>query len=284
MLRSSDAGETWNIEIIDKYFVSLNPFNDTHFFALDDSTRLFKTTDSGLTFTEVDTTRNIHYTNLEVLPMIYYDRDSVHIYRVSKDEKGYYLSVSGSEGEVNSLQIVYRNDDLFYVTIDDSISGTVYLTDGQNIYYSSDYTQSFSLYKTLKDNLVGIYKKPNTDTLYTATSFSIYEVTSSSITEILNIVSVDNEITFPAEYILLQNYPNPFNPATTIRYQLPERSFVSIKVFDILGREVATLVNEEKPVGSYEVQFKGNSLTSGIYFYQLKAGDYSETKKMIFLK
>ena len=158
------------------------------------------------------------------------------------------------------------------------------MTDGQNIYYSSDYTQSFSLYKTLKDNLVGIYKKPNTDTLYTATSFSIYEVTSSSITEILNIVSVDNEITFPAEYILLQNYPNPFNPATTIRYQLPERSFVSIKVFDILGKEVATLVNEEKPVGSYEVQFKGNSLTSGIYFYQLKAGDYSETKKMIFLK
>ena len=117
MLRSSDAGETWNIEIIDKYFVSLNPFNDTHFFALDDSTRLFKTTDSGLTFTEVDTTRNIHYTNLEVLPMIYYDRDSVHIYRVSKDEKGYYLSVSGSEGEVNSLQIVYRNDDLFMLQL-----------------------------------------------------------------------------------------------------------------------------------------------------------------------
>jgi len=86
------------------------------------------------------------------------------------------------------------------------------------------------------------------------------------------------------EYSLSQNYPNPFNPATTIRYQLQERSLVTIKVFDILGSEVATLVNEEKPAGSYEVQFEGSGLTSGIYFYRFQSGSFVETKKMILLK
>ena len=86
------------------------------------------------------------------------------------------------------------------------------------------------------------------------------------------------------EYTLSQNYPNPFNPTTTITYQMPKTEFVTLKVYDILGREIATLVNEEKPAGNYEVNFIGSGLTSGIYFYQLKAGDYSETKKMILLK
>ncbi|MEJ2196259.1 MAG: aryl-sulfate sulfotransferase [Ignavibacteriaceae bacterium] len=91
------------------------------------------------------------------------------------------------------------------------------------------------------------------------------------------------------DYTFSQNYPNPFNPSTTIKYQIPEISFVTIKVYDILGREVAALVNEEKPSGRYEVQFnshsvEGRNLTSGIYFYQLKAGQFSETKKMILLK
>jgi len=98
------------------------------------------------------------------------------------------------------------------------------------------------------------------------------------------IASFDNYSPSIKTYILTQNYPNPFNPSTTIEYQLPEMSFVTIKVYDILGREVATLVNEEKPMGSYEVQFISNGLTSGIYFYQLKAGDFVETKKMILLR
>lgn len=81
-----------------------------------------------------------------------------------------------------------------------------------------------------------------------------------------------------------QNYPNPFNPKTNIHYQISELSFVTIKVFDLLGNEVATLVNEYKPAGEYEVEFKGNALPSGVYFYQLKAGSFFETKKMILMK
>jgi len=85
-------------------------------------------------------------------------------------------------------------------------------------------------------------------------------------------------------YYLQQNYPNPFNPATTIKYQIPELSFVTIRVFDVLGNEIATLVNEEKPAGSYDVEFDASSLSSGIYFYGLQAGSYIETKKMVLMK
>jgi hypothetical protein len=85
-------------------------------------------------------------------------------------------------------------------------------------------------------------------------------------------------------YSLSNNYPNPFNPTTTIEYSTPKLSFVTLKVFDVLGREVTTIVDEEKNTGTYKVEFDGTSHGSGIYFYQLKAGDYIEAKKMILVK
>ena len=98
------------------------------------------------------------------------------------------------------------------------------------------------------------------------------------------VVSVDDEPAELRHFSLSQNYPNPFNPNTVISFRLPVIGFVTLKVYDILGREVVTLVNEEKPAGEYEVEFDGSALTSGIYFYRLKAGEFSETKKMILLK
>jgi len=93
------------------------------------------------------------------------------------------------------------------------------------------------------------------------------------------------------EFALEQNYPNPFNPSTTIKYSVPsvtlsevEGSLVTLKVFDVLGNEVTTLVNEEKPAGIYEVNFNAKGLSSGIYFYKLQAGSFIETKKMLLMK
>jgi len=83
------------------------------------------------------------------------------------------------------------------------------------------------------------------------------------------------------KYQLYQNYPNPFNPTTTIKYQIPELSFVTIKVYDVLGNEIVVLVNEEKPAGEYEVEFYGTGIVSGIYFYRLRTGSFVETKKMV---
>jgi photosystem II stability/assembly factor-like uncharacterized protein len=107
---------------------------------------------------------------------------------------------------------------------------------------------------------------------------------------------IEVEVSLPTEFSLEQNYPNPFNPSTTLSYQIPELSFVTIKVYDVLGNEIAALVNEEKPAGSYDVKFSVGqnsilSLSSGIYFYKLQAvptggqaGNFVETKKMVLIK
>ena len=86
------------------------------------------------------------------------------------------------------------------------------------------------------------------------------------------------------DFALLQNYPNPFNPITRISYQIPQPGFVSLKVFDVIGNEVATLVNEENPTGRYEINFDGTKLTSGVYFYKLRTGNLSMVKKMTLVK
>jgi hypothetical protein len=100
---------------------------------------------------------------------------------------------------------------------------------------------------------------------------------------------VENYPEYPTEFSLFQNYPNPFNPRTKISWQSPVASWQTLKVFDVLGNEIETLVNEEKPAGTYEVTFDSHSgevrnLPSGVYFYQLKSGSFVETKKMILLK
>jgi hypothetical protein len=96
--------------------------------------------------------------------------------------------------------------------------------------------------------------------------------------------SVENENVSPDRFILEQNYPNPFNPSTVIRYQVPTGGNVTLKVYNVLGNEIATLVNDEKPEGSYEVEFDASNLGSGIYFYRLQTKDFTEIKKMILIR
>ncbi|HVN49261.1 MAG TPA: T9SS type A sorting domain-containing protein, partial [Bacteroidota bacterium] len=95
----------------------------------------------------------------------------------------------------------------------------------------------------------------------------------------------------PDDYFIKQNYPNPFNPTTTISFSLPSKSFVTLKVYDILGREVSTLMNQEKEEGTYNVMFNASNLASGMYFYRIAATsldgsnkNFVETKKMLLLK
>ena len=88
----------------------------------------------------------------------------------------------------------------------------------------------------------------------------------------------------PKEFTLYQNYPNPFNPTTTIRFEVPSSGFVSLKVYDVLGREVKTLVNEVKRIGRYEVRFDASGLASGVYFYRIKAGSFAKTMKLMVVK
>ncbi len=88
----------------------------------------------------------------------------------------------------------------------------------------------------------------------------------------------------PTAFGLSQNYPNPFNPTTSIRYEIRDMGYVSLRVYDILGREVAVLVNERKAPGSYSVEFDGSTLASGVYIFRLSAGPYVECRKMVLMK
>ncbi|MCK5086317.1 MAG: T9SS type A sorting domain-containing protein [Melioribacteraceae bacterium] len=98
------------------------------------------------------------------------------------------------------------------------------------------------------------------------------------------VIGVDDKTTLPESYSLAQNYPNPFNPTTMITYAIPEKANVTLTVYNLLGQEVATLVNEVKNVGTYEVNFKANQLTTGVYFYTIQAGQFTSTKKMMLIK
>ena len=98
------------------------------------------------------------------------------------------------------------------------------------------------------------------------------------------ITDVENEETIPTVFKLEQNYPNPFNPSTRIKFAVPERSNVLIKIYDILGSEVATLLNEEMDAGWYENNFNAAGLSSGVYLFRMEAGKFINTKKMIYLR
>jgi hypothetical protein len=113
-----------------------------------------------------------------------------------------------------------------------------------------------------------------------------------------NITKAEDNVNLPKKFMLHQNFPNPFNPSTKIKFTVPtptlnpssyrgegkREGLIIIIVYDVLGNEVAVLVNEEKPEGNYEVDFNANGLTSGMYFYRLSADGFVQTKKMVFLR
>ncbi|GBD86095.1 hypothetical protein BMS3Abin03_00004 [bacterium BMS3Abin03] len=142
---------------------------------------------------------------------------------------------------------------------------------------------------------IGLYKTWNGDNV-TFSSILKGCIINGVVYGDTTVVSVEDETpNLPKEFHLSQNYPNPFNPTTKIKFTIPQSplpggdgrgglQLVKLVVYDILGNEVATLVNEEKPAGEYEVEFNAKGLPSGIYFYQLRAGSFVDTKKMLLIK
>lgn len=138
--------------------------------------------------------------------------------------------------------------------------------------------------------------------MYQCSQTGNFDITANAILrgtlDYMNISTDLNDAVFvqPDKFMLYQNYPNPFNPSTKIKYSIPdvslsevERCLVTLKVYDILGNEIATLVKEEKPAGEYEIEFnsysdRGNNLPSGVYFYQLQTNNFIQTKKMILVQ
>ena len=471
-LISDNGGLDWDTLSSSKIFLSINPYeNQTSFYSDYFNSKLYKSSNGGINFYVSDTTQNYIYSGL---PDFYYDIDQNHIYRNSirgNTDDPNYLAVSSNNGEPFSWSNKYYSNNPIFFSNNASQSGAVYLADGKKIFYSSDYGDIFTLYKELDNRIIGIYKKPNSDKIYAATKYRIYEITDDTITVIKSLpipeellafyplavgnkwvydfVFVDwnlggyqdifmreilseelkpngkkyfkiyekymqmgfesiiyermdsvegrvyryyencpnseqliedlvmevndssfasrfeycfehpptellselnyskwgfngkdrnyysvslltsnynlyseiglgyiklsddngdktfslkgmlkNEIVYgdttltdvtdenelPKEFSLSQNYPNPFNPSTKISWQSPIGSWQTLKVYDVLGNEVAKLVDEYRNAGSYDLNFDASKLSSGVYFYQLKAENNIETRKMILIK
>ena len=128
---------------------------------------------------------------------------------------------------------------------------------------------------TLGQNLIGVSSNANN----ISNAGFWYQATDL----ITSVEQIENDL-LPTEFRLEQNYPNPFNPSTTIQFSLPKTSNVTIRIYDILGREVATLLDEEYQPGQYKIIFEAGQLASGLYMYRIQAGDFRETKKLMLLR
>ncbi|MCW9066590.1 MAG: T9SS type A sorting domain-containing protein, partial [Ignavibacteriaceae bacterium] len=191
---------------------------------------------------------------------------SIGLYSYDNGDNWFNLNVSGLGSRVNSID--YFSDDFI-------IAGT----DTNGVFVSTDFGNNWTGANSgLSDNNIkGVIIHPDGLLLCGTENGGIF------IADLIptNVDNINNSL---VNFSLQQNYPNPFNPGTIITWQLAVSSDVTIKVYDVLGNEVATLVNEEKPAGKYEVKFNGSGLSSGLYFYQLKAGSFIQTKKMLLLK
>ena len=470
--RSFDGGYTYPEDsTIEFGLVSVADYDENVFFGVDNQGNLIKSLDKGMTSVIVDTSDIV-----TALPFLkfYYDVNNNLIYRLNRSYGKITLNVSHNNGNAYTWTRIYESENPFFVSIDKTQNGLLYLADGRNIYKSTNSGADFSSFKTLPNKIVGIYKKPGSEIIYAASKYNLYKIAGDSITivksvpipsyvfdyyplnignkwvfnftnieylpfpfyttdvfkrEIVNSVIKENnklyyqidqkflssdlittfyeridsgtgkifryeesspdseviiddllgepgdslmvnrfepyftgiptifdqveaysefgltstKITYiysglliakyslvnkvglehillgydfasdiydmkgfsingivygdttlsdvepnpqnlPSYFELFQNYPNPFNPITKIRWQSPVSAYQTLKVYDVLGNEVATLIDEYRNAGNYEIQFDASQFASGVYYYQLLAGDFVDTKKMILLK
>ena len=179
-------------------------------------------------------------------------------------------SYFGKLNSVNSLTQVL-NGELTHTSPNPFVNDTVHWNFS---YIAPDSVVTDTLYSVA--NSVNGNGNPSGDEWNYGENFPIHILTTPTYAK--------NNYRAPMKFVLEQNYPNPFNPTTKISWQTSISGQQVLKVYDISGREVATLVNEYRPAGNYEVSFDGSRLSSGVYVYQFKAGDFIQTKKMLLLK
>lgn len=271
---SSDRGNTWierNNGIVFPVIMTMTVNDSGMVFICTDTGRMYRTVNKGLDWVEIN--NGLPYTTANATIV-----DNFNILYAGNDQ-GLYLS--GNNGNLwlkriygltntNVLAIAHNSvNHLFISVYGDGVYRSV--NQGHNWIKENTGIGNYDIYKFLVSNDDYIFAAGWANDFFR--------------TKYPTVVSVNYEPSPTLnEFKLEQNYPNPFNPATTIRYRIPERSFVTLKIYDLLGSEVATLVNEEKPACEYEVEFNAANLTSGIYFYKLQAGSFVQTKKMVLIK
>jgi photosystem II stability/assembly factor-like uncharacterized protein len=284
LYRTSDLGNSW--VKLDDGWISGYVFG----FLIDDEENIYagtrrgaiyKSTDDGNSWSEVYRSTN----------------QNAVVNRISISPKGYIFATCSNEGILRSKDggsswtlinngITFQNTRSLGITQNGEIF--VGYAAGK-IYYSQDHGESWQDYTSNLDLVVVrhfLFDKD--DNLYLATDESVWRINPDSVT---TIVKSEDKV---YQFALMQNYPNPFNPVTKIKYAVPSslssqertgvRSFVTLKVYDIIGKEVTVLVNKEQEAGEYEVEWNASNIPSGVYFYTLRAGELAQTRKLVLLR
>ena len=252
--------------------VIFNPFDSNYLYliSLQNQNTMLISTNSGAGFdvsaVNFSSSSSLYFKNEDTL--LTYNNSNLY----KSDNKGLSWSLLGTgAGNFNCLELHPGLKNVCYAGFDNL-----------GLYVSTNGGSNFMLYNTFTpDNHVyGILKaRPNKDSIYVVTGSGVYITYDQYVTGIMQ-----TSYYIPDKFQLYNNYPNPFNPNTVISYSLNENRFTTLKIFNALGKVVAVLVNEKQTAGSHTVQFDGTNFPSGIYFYQLTAGDFSEVKKMTLLK
>lgn len=302
---SDDNGETWNNTNVSVSQVSeIRVINQNLMFAYSNFQKFFKSTDRGETWTEVTDfpfqyTRSIYKANSgriyisgyysdddgQTWNQTGYDRDGSGIYTYAENQDGLWAGAGKLWLSKNHGETWEEKDP--YLTASLIVNGSNIFQGKSGFAYSTDGGESFTDYNE------GITKIDRVLSMLFDGEFiiigldgpGIYKIAAS---ELGITTSVEKTEELANNYELSQNYPNPFNPSTTIKFSIPESGFVSLKVYDLLGKEVASVVNEELNAGSYTVSFDASQstqgLSSGIYFYRLEANSFIQTKKLTLIK
>jgi hypothetical protein len=216
----------------------------------------------------------------------YYDVNGTEVWSYNDAPKIWRESFTFNSFPPNSTSIIVDNLDIIVSgALDYGGGNSTYISVkidnlGQlagNIFFESDFLGTLDNSFQVNDKAVLICADLDDVTVDRFIKIINYDI--NSIT-----TDIEKNNTPPTNYFLFQNYPNPFNPSTIINYQIPKAGFVTLKVFDVLGREVAELVNERKSAGSHKVKFNAENLSSGIYYYTISTNDFKQTKKMLLLK
>lgn len=265
---STDKGVTWEWKLKDYSIWSITSTPSGYIFAGTVINGIYRTVDSGKSWTNAGlNTGTIRCLASDSLGNVYASPGDGYVYRSTNNGESWDTVGMNFNSPVNNILILNESS---------LIAGT----DSKGVFISKDYGVHWNeINSGLPMQSSNIIRTENGSIFLSSAGNGLFRSTDSTLLFIKG-PSYD----FPSKYFLQNNYPNPFNPTTTIKYQVPSNSFVSLSVYDVIGREIKKLVNEQQNAGEYVIKFDGNKLSTGIYFYRLETKNFSETKKMLLVK